>query len=375
MIARKLGAQALWLSLAIGVILAATIAVLATPIVSLVGRRGPNGRLRGDVPPHRLDRHPFLLPRPRRAGIPARCRGASLPARPDRARQRAQRGARGALRLRLRLGNRGVRLGHRGGAVVHGGRVRLADRPTRGPGRSRAGPLARRAADLGRQVPLRSHRVPDRRVPARRSRGRTIRRRRARRVPDLVSALDLPRARARRDRDRGADHRRPRARRRAPRACVRRQCPDDRARRRRRCGLRGRAPGALRRPPARLHRRRGRPCAMRAPLADLRADAATQRRRLRARRNPDRRGRRPLHRRLDGRGLRCLHRRARRHRDARLGSARRLDGDRRADPRSGSRRWARASPVGAGSSPAGHSSWGRRAEARHPYDLVQWATV
>jgi len=36
-IARKLGAQALWLSLAIGMVLAATIAVLATPIVSLVG--------------------------------------------------------------------------------------------------------------------------------------------------------------------------------------------------------------------------------------------------------------------------------------------------------------------------------------------------
>ena len=39
-IARKLGAQALWLSLAVGVVLAATIAVLATPIVSLVGVEG-----------------------------------------------------------------------------------------------------------------------------------------------------------------------------------------------------------------------------------------------------------------------------------------------------------------------------------------------
>ena len=39
-IARKLGAQALWLSLAIGVVLAGAIALLAVPIVSLVGVEG-----------------------------------------------------------------------------------------------------------------------------------------------------------------------------------------------------------------------------------------------------------------------------------------------------------------------------------------------
>ena len=39
-VARKLGAQALWLSLAIGVVLAATIALLAAPIVELVGVEG-----------------------------------------------------------------------------------------------------------------------------------------------------------------------------------------------------------------------------------------------------------------------------------------------------------------------------------------------
>ena len=60
--------------------------------------------------------------------------------------------------------------------------------------------------------------------------------------------------------------------------------------------------------------RRGRARAMRAPLADLRAHAAAQRRRVRARRDPDRRGRRAVHRGVDGRRVRRLRRRPRRDR-------------------------------------------------------------
>ena len=39
-VARRLGAQALWLSLGVGVVLAATIALLAAPVVALVGVEG-----------------------------------------------------------------------------------------------------------------------------------------------------------------------------------------------------------------------------------------------------------------------------------------------------------------------------------------------
>ena len=65
--------------------------------------------------------------------------------------------------------------------------------------------------------------------------------------------------------------------------------------------LRRRAPRARRRDPAGVHLRRERARAVRAPVAALRADAASERDRVCARRDPDRRERRPLSGALHGR--------------------------------------------------------------------------
>ena len=161
-IARKLGAQALWLSLAIGVIFAATIAVLATPIVSLVGVEGQTAD------------YAATYLRIVSIGIPSFFLALG-----------GQGYLRGVAELRsplvlIVLGNvlnvvlevlfvYGFDWGIEGSAwgtavaqsCMGAGFVWLIARRV-GPGRSRAGALARRAADLGRQVPLRSHRVADR---------------------------------------------------------------------------------------------------------------------------------------------------------------------------------------------------------------------
>ena len=72
--ARRLGAQALWLCLGVGIVLAAGVALLAPQLVHLMGRRGRGGRLRGLVSAHRRGRAPVGLRRARGAGIPARDR-------------------------------------------------------------------------------------------------------------------------------------------------------------------------------------------------------------------------------------------------------------------------------------------------------------
>ena len=160
-------------------------------------------------------------------------------------------------------------------------------------------PAARAGAApaLARQVHLPPHVRADRLVHPRGRRHRAARRRAARRVPDRVPALDLPRARARRDRDRGPDHRRARARRGRPDEAYDASVRMSGSRSPPGAVVHGRAAAARRRAPARLHRRRGRAGAVRAAVDDLRADAAAQRRRVRARRDPDRRQRRAVHRR------------------------------------------------------------------------------
>ena len=85
-----------------------------------------------------------------------------------------------------------------------------------------------------------------------------------------------------------------------------------------------RAHGALRRPAADLHRRRRGARPVRAALADLRAHAAAQRSGLRSGRNPDRRERRAVHRRVDGGRLPRLRCGARGRRRRRLRRARRV---------------------------------------------------
>ena len=312
-VARKLGAQALWLSLAVGIVLAVAIALLAGPIVALVGvdgrtadqaatylrivaigipsfflALGGQGYLRGVSEL----RAPLVLIVPATSSTSSSSCSSSTAstggsrARPGAPRSRRPAWAQAFVWLIVR------RVGRDDLAPV----VALARRAW-----SRSG-----SSSSCRTV------VADRRLPARRRGRRPPGRRRARRVPDLLPALDLPRARARRDRDRRPDHRRPRARCRAARAGVRGERPDDRPRRRGRDGVRGRC----------CSRSRSRcralfsgdeavlaQCALLWPIFALMQPS--ERRGVRARRDPDRRGRRAVHRRVDGRRVRRVRRRPR----------------------------------------------------------------
>jgi MatE protein len=119
-------------------------------------------------------------------------------------------------------------------------------------------------------------------------------RRRPGRAPDRLPAIRVHRARARRRGDRRPGDGRADARRRRRPGSTGRVAPDDRLERRGRLRLRPGAAGAGRRDPARVHQRPGGDRAGARDLADLRADDARQRRRLRARRDPDRRRRHAL---------------------------------------------------------------------------------
>ena len=70
--ARRLGAQAVWLSLGFGIAVSALVAVSRRAARRAHGRRGAGGRVRGHVPAHRGDRVPGRVPRARRPGLPAR---------------------------------------------------------------------------------------------------------------------------------------------------------------------------------------------------------------------------------------------------------------------------------------------------------------
>ncbi len=130
-------------------------------------------------------------------------------------------------------------------------------------------PAASRRPSLGGDAPAGAHRWRDLRphggavrvVPGRERGARARLRRRARRPPDLLPAVRLPRARARRGGDRGAGDRRPLARRRRRRGGLPRRQADDRAGRLRRRAVRGGAARAHRRAAGGVHlrRRRDRP--------------------------------------------------------------------------------------------------------------------
>ena len=68
--AARIGAQALWLSLAFGSVLAVAVAVLAAPVVGLFGVEGADGELRRHLPADRGARDSVRLPRDRRPGLP-----------------------------------------------------------------------------------------------------------------------------------------------------------------------------------------------------------------------------------------------------------------------------------------------------------------
>ena len=305
--ARRLGAQAVWLSLAFGFAVSALVAVLAPAARLADGRRGADGRLRRRVPPHRGARLPGRVPRARRAGLPAR-------ASPTCVRRSSILIAGNVANLVLELlfvygfdwGIAGLGVGDGDRAARDGRRVRRR----RCSAHSSAGEaavrlaLARRVLSLGKWIFIRTTALMLSFVLA----GAVATRfgdAVDRRAPGRLPALDLPRARARLGRDRRADHRRPRARRRAARseaygasermiwlsvalggvfaACM--------------LVLAGVLPRAF--TERRVGARPGR-----APVADLRAHAAAERSRVRARRDPHRRERRPFLAVLDGRRVR-----------------------------------------------------------------------
>ncbi len=93
------------------------------------GRLRCDGRLRGHLSADRLARAAVRVHRDRLAGVPARRRRpAHAAAHPDRG-QRRECDPRGALRLRLRLGHRGLRLGNRDRPGGDGRGVRGRARP------------------------------------------------------------------------------------------------------------------------------------------------------------------------------------------------------------------------------------------------------
>src|SRR5437879_4709380 len=171
------------------------------------------------------------------------------------------------------------------------------------------------AAKPARDAPDAPHRPPDLRaddgvagiLPRRSVGARAHRRRAARRAPDRVRALHLPRARARRDRDRGPGDHRPDARRRRRRGRARVGGADDLVVGRGRRAVRGRAAAAWARCAARIHERPDGARAGGEAVAVLRADATARRRRVRARRDPDRRRRHRVSDVVDARRERRLH--------------------------------------------------------------------
>ena len=179
------------------------------------GRRGSGSGLRRHVPAHCGDRIPGRVPRARRAGIsPWRRRPAHAPRRAHR-RQRRERRPRAALRVRLRLGDRGLGVGDGSRTARDGGGVRRRRVAEARAGRSSRAARARAPRALAREVDLHPHDGVDALVRPRRCGGDALRGLGDRGAPGGVPALGLPRARPRLGRDRRSDHRRARARRRS----------------------------------------------------------------------------------------------------------------------------------------------------------------
>ncbi len=234
--ARRLGAQAVWLSLAFGIAVSALLAVLAEPLVSLMGGEGQAAD------------YAVTYLRIAAVGFPAAFLALG-----------AQGYLRGVADLRTPLviliaGNVanvvlellfvygfdwGIEGSAWGTAIAQLGMgaafvVVVLRRLEPGEARLRLG-LARRVLSLGKWIFIRTTALM-RLVRARRRGRDALRRRIDRGAPGRLPALDLPRARPRLGRDRGPDHRRARAGRRAARGGLRCERADDLALGRRSAG-------------------------------------------------------------------------------------------------------------------------------------------
>ncbi|CAA9488240.1 MAG: DNA-damage-inducible protein F, partial [uncultured Solirubrobacteraceae bacterium] len=256
------------------------------------GRQGRDRRAGGPLPAHLGPRRAALHARDRGPGLPARRLGPADAADHPARGELGERRPRHRLHLRLRLG--AGRLGRRHGdrAARDGRRVRVdrAARRAAGPA-AVGGDAAAHARRLGDRRP---HERAARLLPRGERGARPRRRAVARRPPDRLPALRLPRPRPRRAGDRRPGDGRPDARRRRRGGRPRGGRPDDRLVRGGRRGLRAAPARAGRRHPARVHLGPRGDRASAGDLAAVRRDDARQRRGLRARRDPHRRGRHPL---------------------------------------------------------------------------------
>ena len=196
--AHELGSQAVWLGLALGCVLAVATLVLATPVVTLLGRHGEVASLAARYLRISAAGAPGRAARDRRPGLPARHLGAAPPARD---RDRGERRRTSALELvlvyGLGLGLDGSALGTVDRAAGDGGGV-----PRRGLAAAASAPAADARARPRRRRDRDPHQRPLR-VVRRRERGaRAGRQGVAGRPPGRLPALQPARARARRARDR-----------------------------------------------------------------------------------------------------------------------------------------------------------------------------
>ena len=223
--AAALGSQALWLGLAIGLVLLVLLEVLATPIVELMGGEGEVAD--GAVLYLRIAAlgAPLFMLASAAQGFLRGVGDLRTPLLILVAAHIAQRDPRAAVRVRVRLGPGRLGVGHRDRAGRDGRGVLLGPVPRR----ARApAPAEDAPADADRLRDRRPHHRADRLVPGRLRRARPDRRGTPRRAPDRVPAVGVPRARARRDRDRRAGDGRPDARRERRDRRARRRLADDR---------------------------------------------------------------------------------------------------------------------------------------------------
>ena len=156
--ARRLGAQAVWLSLAFGVAVAALVAALAVPLVSLIGGEGDAASFAVTYLRIAAVGLPAAFLALGGVRLPARGLGSEDAARDRRARERAEPRARGRLRVRARLGDPGSAWGTAIAQLAMGVDVPRRDRPQRcTPAEARPElALARRVLSLGKWIFLRT---------------------------------------------------------------------------------------------------------------------------------------------------------------------------------------------------------------------------
>ena len=155
--ARRLGAQAVWLSLAFGIAVSVLLAALAEPLVTLMGGEGQAAEYAVTYLRIAAIGFPAAFLALGGDGLPARRCRPEHAARDRHRGERRERDPRGALRLRVRVGDRGLRVGNRDRAARDGSRV-----PRRRPARLEPGEarlrldLARRVLSLGKWIFIRT---------------------------------------------------------------------------------------------------------------------------------------------------------------------------------------------------------------------------